>query len=68
MGNYRKFIPNFFRESSILPDLTRKGQPNMLQLKGQYCEAFCELKKAIVSPPILKLPDESKIFILETDA
>ena len=68
VGYYRKFIPNFSDVSAPLTDLTRKGSPNFLNLKEVHLEAFVKLKNTLINPPILKLPDAGKQFILQTDA
>ena len=65
---YRKFIPNFAHISLPLTDLTRKFAPNKLQWSESQEMAFKTLKSFITKSPILKLPDISQTFILQTDA
>lgn len=63
---YRRFIPNFAQIASPLNKLQRK---NTLFEWNQDCQnAFNELKRQLLSPRILKLPDLQKQFILTTDA
>lgn len=65
---YRKFIPNCAHISLPLTDLTRKFSPNKIQWTESQEISFQNLKKALTSSPILKLPNLSKVFILQTDA
>ena len=67
-GYYRKFIPHFSDLCQPLTDLTRKGRPNTLVLHDLHLEAFSQLRRVLINPPILKLPNEQKDFILQIDA
>lgn len=63
---YRRFIENFAKIVEPLTKLTRK---NVKWVWGQEQEqAFETLKKKLTSTPILGQADESKPFILKTDA
>lgn len=68
VGYYREYIPNFAAIAVPLTDLTRKGQPNIVEWSDAQDIAFRTLKKCISSNPILQMPDFSKMFILQTDA
>lgn len=68
IGFYRRFVPNFSHVAAALTDATKKGQPNKVKWGDAQENAFRALKKALVSNPILKLPDFSASFILQTDA
>lgn len=68
VGFYRRFIPNFSAIAAPLTDLTRKGQPNKCIWGQQQENVFTSLKYALIATPVLKLPDMSKPFILQTDA
>lgn len=68
VGFYRKYIPNFAAIAVPLTDMTRKGSPNEVLWQEAQEKAFETLKACVASPPILKLPDFSKSFILQTDA
>jgi len=48
-------------------DATRKGNPIEIVWNEAREHAFQELKRRISTPPILKLPDVTKPFILRTD-
>ena len=67
-GYYRKFIPGYATVSSVLSDLTRKSAPNKVVWTPQCEKAFVELKRLLCSAPVLKAPDFSRLFILQTDA
>jgi len=61
-------VPNFAIVAAPLTDATRKGSPNEIPWNEAREQAFQELKKRISSPPIIRLPDVSQPFILQTDA
>ena len=66
---YRKFIPNCSTLAEPLIKLTRgrsKSQ-NITWTEDQQL-SFTILKNKLTEPPILRLPDFSKEFIIETDA
>ena len=67
-GYYRKFIPNYATIALPLTDLTKKSLPNAVEWTTACDTAFTELKRRLVSTPVLKSPDFSKQFILQTDA
>ena len=51
-----------------LIELTRKGKPSKLEWGQREENAFRGLKQCLSKQPILKLPDLSKEFLLQTDA
>jgi len=65
---YRKYVPNFAVIAAPLTDATKKGSPHEIPWNDAREKSFQELKKRISSPPILRLPDVSQPFILQTDA
>jgi hypothetical protein len=65
-GYYRKFIRHYGLLSSPLTDLLKKHNPFCWTPQHQMC--FDNLKQALVSAPVLALPDFSKGFTIETDA
>ncbi len=67
-GYYCCFIPNFSSLAASLTDLTRKGQPEKIQWTPAAEEAFQRLKEALTSAPVLRAPDISCPFLLQTDA
>ncbi|TYK04999.1 ty3-gypsy retrotransposon protein [Cucumis melo var. makuwa] len=65
-GYYRRFMKDFFRMASLLTQLTRKGT---LFVWSLACESsFQELKKKLVTAPVLTVPDGSKSFMIYSDA
>ena len=65
---YRKYVPDFVVVAAPLSDATKKGQPNDVQWNEDRDQAFQNLKSRICKPLILRFPDVSKPFILQTDA
>ena len=63
---YRKFVKDFALIASPLHSLTKKGNAFMWTAECQM--SFDELRKAMVTTPILASPDFSQPFILDTDA
>ncbi|KAI8402590.1 hypothetical protein FOFC_17905 [Fusarium oxysporum] len=63
---YRRFIKGFSKIAIPLTELTKKGKPFKWNDKAQ--EAFEQLKKAILSEPVLAMFDPEKEIELETDA
>ena len=63
---YRRFIEGFSTLAKPLTKLTEKGK-EFVWGKDQ-ATAWEELKKKLVSAPILAYPDPKKTFILDTDA
>ena len=67
-GYYRRFIPDYAALTVPLTDLTRKGAPNEVSWNKKCEDAFEKLKQLLCSSPILRSPDFSRPFILQTDA
>lgn len=65
-GYYRKFVKNFGVLCKPLTQLLRKGVPYKWTEETQ--QAFQQIKQALVTTPVLALPDFSKPFTVETDA
>ena len=66
VGYYRKFVYRYSFLASPLFELTKEKNPWIWQIREQ--QAFDKLKAAMVSAPVLLLPDFSKPFQLITDA
>ena len=67
-GYYRRFIPDYASVAAPLTDLTRKSAPNKVVWSESCEKAFRELKLLLCSSPILRSPDFTRQFILQTDA
>ena len=66
---FRRFVPNFARIATPLNRKLEKGQPfNFEVLTDPEYAAFEELKRRLVSPPILALPKRDGQYKLDTDA
>lgn len=66
-GNfYQKFIRHFSNLARPLNDLLKKDRPFVWNEEAQL--AFDELKKRFTSEPVLKMPDPTKLFQIESDA
>ena len=66
---YRRFIPNFARVAAPLNSLLRKGEAFRLPSPNEeQTEAFETLRSSLISPPILRLPQEGQEFSVDTDA
>lgn len=66
VGFYRRFIPKASELMAPLNNLRKKGVKFEWTEEHQKC--FELLKEAIMQPPVLRAPDFSKSFILQTDA
>ncbi|KAJ8389934.1 hypothetical protein AAFF_G00112190 [Aldrovandia affinis] len=63
---YRRFIAGFANIARPLHQLTEKGQRFTWSPASQ--KAFDHLRKALITAPILAIPDPTKPFLLDTDA
>ena len=62
---YRMFIANFSQIAHLLHLLTKKGQEYIWEEAQK--QAFEELKNRLTSSPVLRLPDLSKPFVVQTN-
>lgn len=65
-GFFRKHIPNFATIASPLTILTRKD--STFKWGREQEESFTQLKEALMSAPVLRLPDYEQPFEIHTDA
>ena len=63
---YRRFVKDYSRIALPLTELTKESVP--WQWGAEQQQAFDALKAALCSPPVLLVPDQSKPFVLNTDA
>ncbi|KAE8689381.1 putative amine oxidase [Hibiscus syriacus] len=63
---YRRFVEGYSRRVKLLTDLLKKGCEWVWFKDCQ--EAFDDLKKVVISEPVLTLPDLEKPLEVETDA
>ena len=65
---YRRFVPNFARSAAPLYAFLRKGCTTELPpFNEEQSAAFELLKKALLSPPILRLPRAELPYSVDTD-
>ncbi|KAJ4807007.1 polyprotein [Rhynchospora pubera] len=64
-GYYRRFIKDYGSLSKPLTDQLKK---NSFLWNANAEEAFCKLKQAMTSAPVLAMPDFNKPFVIETNA
>ena len=64
-GYYRKFIADY---GTIAAPLTALLKREAFRWSERAEEAFLQLKQALISAPLLQMPDFSKQFIVDCDA
>lgn len=68
VGYYQMYIPNFSIIAVPLTNLVKKGEPNYVTWGPEQDEAFRTLKSKLLEEPVLRLPDFSRPFVVQTDA
>lgn len=66
IGYYRKTIPEFAKLAKPLHTLTEKGR--RFQWTEECDAAFTALKRALVTSPVLALPNDVDMYVLDVDA
>jgi hypothetical protein len=67
-GYYRKFVPNFSSTAFPLTELTKNCWPIKVKWSDLCQKSFEALKSSVVSFPVLRNPDFTRKFVLQTDA
>ena len=67
-GYYRHFVPHFATTAEPLTELTKAKHPSKVKWDDGCEKAFCKLKELLLTPPILKVVDPTKPYVLQTDA
>ena len=67
-GYYRKFVPDYATVALPLTDCTKKSAPSNITWTDACETAFAELKRRLTTCPVLKGPDLSQPFVLQTNA
>lgn len=65
-GYYHKFVKHFGLIAKPLTKLLKKN--TIFQWTSDHEQSFQALKQALISAPVLALPNLSKAFCIETDA
>ncbi|CAN8063812.1 unnamed protein product [Agarophyton chilense] len=66
---YRRFVKGFAKIAAPLNKKLQKGEPERFEnLSNDEMDTFEELKRALLSPPILALPKTGLPYTLDTDA
>ena len=65
---YRRFVKDYSKLALPLTELTKEVSGPGFSWGAEQQKAFAELKAALCSPPVLLVPDQSKPFVLNTDA
>ena len=68
LNYYRRFVKNFSSLAQPLIDLTKKTRPNKIKWTQECQLGLDRLKEALISEPILQVPDMSKPFVVQSDA
>ena len=67
-GYYRRFVPHFATTAEPLTELTKGRNPDQVKWSERCGEAFHKLKELLSTPPVLKVAEPNKQYVLQTDA
>ncbi|KAJ1100036.1 hypothetical protein NDU88_005125 [Pleurodeles waltl] len=67
-GYYRRFVKGYGSIVTPLTELNSKKMPKKINWTIECQQAFDTLKQTMCTAPVLKAPDYSKQFIVQTDA
>ena len=67
-GYYQHFIREYATIAEPFTNLTRKGEPDTVNWTVSIEQAFQTLKNKLTTTTVIKSPDYSKTFVLQTDA
>ena len=65
---YRRFIPGYSAIVMPLNDATRKLAPDHVEWTQEHKDPFEQLRRALITHPVLTSPEEAKLFTLHKDA
>ena len=65
-GYYRRFVQDFSKISAALTQLTKKGKSFIWTTECE--QSFLELRKRLVTAPVLTMPDGSGGLVVYSDA
>ena len=68
VGYYRRFIPHFATKAEPLTNLTKKGLPEVISWTEETNSSFESLKTDLTQSVMLRNPDYTQTFQLQTDA
>ena len=66
-GYYRRHIENYSQRAFPLTELTKKNKPDTFKMNGVELAAFDDLRKALISLPVLQPPTLRILFTLKAD-
>ena len=67
-GYYRRFVQHYATIAEPLTEMTKKNQPDLVEWTTAAELAFQRLKSMLTSAPLMKNPDFTQTFILQTEA
>ena len=66
-GYYRRHIENYSQRAFPLTELTKKNKPDKFKMNGVELAAFGDLRKALISLPVLQPPNLNVPFTVKAD-